>query len=155
MVQNVKTQSQSTYRFPQPLSTPPPSPIIATRDPLGTDKGFGLGQNWVNRQTGTCFELASLAGGTATWSVLGGGAADVNTISGDAGGNQTPAGGNIQIAGTAAQGITTSGAAHVITITASNAAEAQKGVVALATNAEAIAGADAAKAIVSTSLNER
>ena len=155
MAHRLKTQAQSIYGLPSPISSTFPPPVVANIDPSTADVGFDIGQIWINQTTGTVYALGAIAGGLATWSVLGGSSADVNTLSGDAGAQQTPTGGNIQIAGTAAQGISTSGAASTITITASNATTAQKGVVALATDAEAIAGADSAKAIVSTSMKAK
>ncbi len=70
-------------------------------------------------------------------------------------GTATPIAGVLNILGTAAQGISTSGAGNTVTITAANATTTQKGVVALATNAEAIAGTDTAKAITADDLKAK
>lgn len=67
----LRPQAESLYGLPQPLSGQNPSPIIAKRDPTTLDTGYALGQNWVNKVLGTVFELASVAGGVATWVSLG------------------------------------------------------------------------------------
>jgi len=61
----------------------------------------------------------------------------------------------INLLGTAAQGISSSGAGNTVTLTIADATEIQKGVVELATDAEAIGGADTSRAIVSTSLKAK
>lgn len=68
-------------------------------------------------------------------------------------GTAIPALNVIDIKGTAAQGISTSGAANVVTITASNSSTIQKGVVALATASEVKQGTDSTKAITPSTLN--
>lgn len=84
------------------------------------------------------------------------GAADVEFLTGDAGGAIGPdAAHNINLLGTAAQGISTSGAGNTITFTISDATTAQKGVSELATDAEAIAGSDTGRTIVPSSLTAK
>lgn len=73
------------------------------------------------------------------------------TYTADAG-SATPAANNLNILGTAAQGISTSGAASTITITAADSSDTQKGVLEIATNAEAIAGVSGSLAIVPSNL---
>lgn len=82
-------------------------------------------------------------GGTVTLSASG----SVPTTFTEDTGTATPALNNINVLGTSTQGISTSGSGSTVTITASNASTSQKGVVALATNAETIAGTDTAKAV--------
>ncbi len=83
-------------------------------------------------------------------------ASDIETLTGD---NAIAIGPdavfNINLIGTAAQGISTSGAGNTITWTISDAAEAQKGVSELATDAETIAGTDSVRTIVPTSLKAK
>jgi len=80
----------------------------------------------------------------------------VTTLTGDTGGAISPDGsGNINVLGTAAQGISTSGAGSTVTWTIANASTTQKGVVALATNAEAIAGTDTAKALTADDIKAK
>lgn len=128
---------------------------IITGAPNAADVHHSLGDLQVRPSTGQVYCLTNTAGGTATWAALGGGSANVNTIQGDAGGALSPVGGNMILAGTAAQGISTSGAGHTITLTIADWTTAQKGVGTLASNAEAIAGAVATKAIVPTSLKAK
>lgn len=61
----------------------------------------------------------------------------------------------INFFGDATQGISSSGAGNTVTYTIDDATETQKGVSELATNAEAIAGTDAARTIVPSSLNAK
>lgn len=102
--------------------------------------------------------------GTAPVNVTGNPGTNTLTISGagsipltftEDSGTATPALNNLNVKGTAAQGIVTSGATDTVTITASDATTTQKGVMALATDAEAIAGTVSDKAIVPTSLKEK
>jgi len=102
--------------------------------------------------------------GTAPLTVTGNPGTNTLTISGagsipltftEDSGLATPAANNLNVFGTAAQGIVTSGATDTVTITASDATELQKGVMALATDAEAIAGTVSNKAIVPTSLKAK
>lgn len=67
-------------------------------------------------------------------------------------GSATPAANNLNILGTSAQGISTSGAGSTVTITAATSTTTQKGVVQLATNAQAIAGTDANNAVTAAAL---
>lgn len=74
--------------------------INANRAPSGTDVGYLLGTLWNYNNSGsfTTYELAGFTAGAAVWNLLGGGSSDVNTIN-----TLPPTGGNITIAGTAAQ----------------------------------------------------
>lgn len=82
--------------------------------------------------------------------------ADIETLTGDAGGAIGPDGaGNVNLLGTSAQGISTSGAGNTITFTISDATDSQKGVSELATDAEAIAGVDTGRTIVPSSLSAK
>lgn len=67
-------------------------------------------------------------------------------------GSAVPAANNLDILGTAAQGISTSGATNVVTITASDASTTQKGVIETSTDAESIAGASTTVAVTPASL---
>jgi hypothetical protein len=79
---------------------------------------------------------------------------DITQIDTDAG-SASPVMGIVKVLGTAAQGISSSGAGNTVTLTIDDATEIQKGVVELATDAEAIGGIDTSKAIVSTSLKAK
>jgi hypothetical protein len=67
----LKSQAQTSYGLPQPISSKIQDPIVAKRDPTTSDTGYSKGQLWVNELTGTYFGLAANAGGVATWSTLG------------------------------------------------------------------------------------
>lgn len=111
-------------------------PAFATLTSSDSSVSFTIGANSLSLQ---------VAGGTTVG----------KTITGDAGGALSPTAGNWNILGTAAQGISTSGAASTLTLTIANATTAQKGVLTLATNAEAIAGADTTKAVTSDDLKAK
>lgn len=71
-------------------------------------------------------------------------------------GSAVPAAGVINLYGTSAQGISSSAAGNTVTLTIDDATETQKGVVELATNAEAISGVDATNlAIIPSSLTAK
>lgn len=70
-------------------------------------------------------------------------------------GSATPTAGNLNLFGDTTQGLSTSGAGDTVTFTNSDATESQKGVSELATDSEAIAGSDATKTLVPTSLKAK
>ena len=70
-------------------------------------------------------------------------------------GSAVPAANNLDIVGTAAQGISTSGATNVVTITASDATTTQKGVLETSTDAESIAGSATDVAVTPASLGAK
>lgn len=98
----------------KPLQNVFPEPIIALRAPTTSDTNYDIGQIWVYKTTGQIYGLANVASGSATWSILGPGASDVDTLTGDSGGAISPSSGNITLAGTANQ-ITTTGSGSTIT----------------------------------------
>jgi len=103
----------SAYGLNNPLQDVFPVPVIAQRAPTANDINYELGQTWVNRLNNQIYGLANVAAGAATWSILGPGSSDVDTISGDSGGPLSPAGGNIALAG--GTNLTTVGAGSTIT----------------------------------------
>jgi len=70
-------------------------------------------------------------------------------------GTATPAANVLDIVGTSAQGISTSGATNVVTVTASDATTSQKGVSELATSAETLTGTDTGRTIVPSGLTAK
>lgn len=86
------------------------------RDPTQRDYGpYRVGDRWVNKATDTVWMLTNKANGIATWVMLGGGGAPLNTLTGDDGFPVTPVGNNINIqgGGTGAILFTTSGAGQL------------------------------------------
>ena len=121
--------------------------------------GAGSNGQLIIGATGGAPAFASLTsvGGTVTFSA---GANSLNleasgsvaiTFDTDSG-SAVPALNTININGTAAQGISTSGATNVVTITASDATTSQKGVLETSTDAESIAGSSTAVAVTPASL---
>ncbi len=91
-----------------------PLPIKASAAPASTDINFALGQVWLDTVNGLSYILAKKASGSATWNAMAPGASDVDTISGDSGGNRPPSSGNIVIAG--GTNLTSVGATSTITV---------------------------------------
>lgn len=70
-------------------------------------------------------------------------------------GSAVPASGILEIFGTAAQGISTSGASNTVTLTVQDGTESQKGVIELATAAETTTGTSTALAVHPAGLNTK
>jgi len=126
---------------------------------LGTNGQVLLGSTGADPSFGTLTSgdgsiTFTTGAGTLALSVTGGSTVG-KTITGDTGGALPPTAGNWNILGTAAQGLSFAGAGSTLTGTVSNATTAQKGVVALASNAEAIAGTDTAKALTADDLKAK
>lgn len=127
--------------------------IKSGRAPTSNDKKYPVGSIWINTATNSGYLLTSAPG---NWSLFGsssGGA--VNSLTGDSGGAILPAAGNITLAGTAAQGISSSGAGSTITFTISDATTAQKGVLVTSTNAQSVTGTGTTQAVTPASLTAR
>ena len=91
-----------------------PIPINAGRAPTSADVKFPIGQIWLDTVNGLSYILAKVAAGAATWNAMAPGASDVDTLSGDSGGNRPPTAGNVIIAG--GTNITSAGAGSTITV---------------------------------------
>jgi len=102
------------YGFPQPTQSNLLPPVVANRAPTAQDTGYSLGQNWVNKSSGACYILGQVAAGAAVWVAVGGGAVDVQTLTGNTGGVITPVAGNINILGSG--DLTVAGTAGTLTI---------------------------------------
>ena len=99
---------------------PNPANVIKVTAAPSTNAKNDIGTIAVDTSAGTAYMLVSLASGTATWAVLGGSAADVNTLGASAGTTTvSPSGGKITLASTANQ-ITTTGSAATITFSLSS-----------------------------------
>lgn len=104
------------YGLNRPLEDVFPVPIISARAPTSSDyKYFEIGQLWIYTTTAQVYCLADVTAGSATWSVLGPGASDVDTVEGDSGGAISPTAGNVVFAG--GTNITTAGTSGPGTIT--------------------------------------
>jgi len=96
-----------------PLQNVFPQPVISSRAPTPNDKNYPLGFIWVNKSSNTSWILTSVNAGAAVWSISSAGTTDLATLSGDSGGNISPVGSNITLAG--GTNITTVGAGSTIT----------------------------------------
>lgn len=84
-----------------------PQPIVSTRAPTTSDKGYEIGQVWVRTDTDQAYTLTSVASGSANWALSSPGSSDVDTLTGDSGGAISPSAGDIVLAG--GTNITTAG----------------------------------------------
>lgn len=95
---------------------PNPSNITSgSGAPSANMREASVGDIYVDITAGTAYMCVANTGALngVTWAVLGGAAADVNTLSGDSGGNISPVAGNIALAG--GTGVSTVGTAGTIT----------------------------------------
>lgn len=93
--------------------TNPPDIIEAERAPLTTDTNFDIGDIWINKLTDLSWQLTSVVANSANWTLLGPGASDVDTLTGNAGGAVAPVAGNIDVLG--GTNITSTGTPGAIT----------------------------------------
>lgn len=81
-------------------SNNPRQTYIRARDPSTTDfRPYSIGDRWVNKLNGSAWMLVSKTIGVAIWQPIGGGATQVQTLTGDTFGPVSPLGGNINIVG--------------------------------------------------------
>lgn len=97
----------------------PPEVILSEVAPTTNQRRFRIGTLWVDRSSNQSYQLTNVVAGSATWTLLGPGASDVDTLTGDSGGAISPAGGNITLAG--GTNITSAGAGNTVTFNLDNA----------------------------------
>jgi hypothetical protein len=150
-------QSNNPTSYLGILATDPGQNYIKQRAPLSTDyKGYRQGDRWWDETHLCVYGLVSRVGKVSTWIPMGGGTVSLGSLTPDGGGVVTPIALNIAITGDSAQGVTTYNAgAASLGITVQSATTALRGVINLATNAEAIAGADTAKAVTADDLKAK
>lgn len=98
----------------------PPNVLDENRSPTTLDTNYDLGTIWVNSLVPMIFMLANVNGNVATWLPLGGGAVDVQTLTGNSGGMVFPTLGNIDVVGDNASGIDVVGNPGTSTLTIFN-----------------------------------
>jgi len=119
MARRLRSEANSLYGTPQPLTNLDLIPVTFNRAPTTLDVGFSIGQLWYDKVGTTEYVLTSVAGGVATWTAITSAAGAVFTVTGSAGGALSPAAGDIILA--AGTNIaSTSGAGHTITINGSS-----------------------------------
>jgi hypothetical protein len=91
--------SNNLYGFPQPLSRVFPAPIIAQRAPTVNDISYPIGQIWIDEVGMDGYILTNVAANVASWNVMAVTPGNVDTISGNSGGDLAPTAGNIAIIG--------------------------------------------------------
>jgi len=90
-----------------------PKTIKAQRAPATTDRRYKIGTLWIDQSSNQSYQLTNVLAATATWTILGPGASDVDTLTGDSGGALSPAAGNMTLAG--GTNITSVGSGSTIT----------------------------------------
>jgi len=129
-----------------------PKNIIANRAPTANDRRYKIGTLWVNKSANASYQLTSVVAATANWELLGSATGAIATLTGTTGGALSPTGGNINILGTAADGLSFAGSGSTLTGAIAQATETQRGTLETATDAEALAFAATDKALVPSNL---
>lgn len=144
------------------LPTNPGQNWFRNRNPLPSDfKNYSLGDRWIHVDpfvpgSASIWALVAKSATAGTWAPLGGGSVAVEDITPDAGGDIFPNFGNVIVTGDSAKGVSTlNSGASTLQITISDATTAQKGVISLATNAEAITGTNTTKAMTSDDVSAK
>lgn len=88
--------------------------VIQNRAPTSSDRRYKIGTIWFDTSSDQVYGLVKVVANAATWTVLGPGASDVDTLTGDTGGAISPTGGNINILG--GDNLTVAGSGSTLTI---------------------------------------
>lgn len=87
--------------------------VRAARAPTTSDRRYKYSTLWLDTSSDQVYGLVKVVANSATWSLLGPGASDVDTLTGDSGGAISPSGGNITLSG--GTNITTVGSGNKVT----------------------------------------
>jgi len=90
-----------------------PANKLAQRAPTSNDRRVKIGTIWIDQTNNQVYQLTSVVSGSPTWTLLGPGASDVDTLQGDSGGALSPTAGNMILAG--GTNITSAGSGSTIT----------------------------------------
>jgi hypothetical protein len=133
----------------------PPEVVLADAAPATTDTQYEIGDIWVDKTAFNSYELVGFSSGAAQWAVLGGSTSAVATITGDSGSAAVPVSGNLNVLGTAADGLSFASASPTgddITGSIAAATTSQRGTLETATDAEALAKSSTAVALTPSNL---
>lgn len=145
--------SQLTYI---PNGYKPTRRFAFDRAPTTADfRNFRIGDEWLDSSSDDWYKMSNRTATAGTWALIGGTGAAVEDIVTDSGTATPNAANQINLLGTAAQGISTSAAGNTVTITAADASASQKGVSELATDAETIAGSDNTRTVTPSTLKAK
>lgn len=110
MPARIKPQAESLYGTPQPLfSNIPSAPVISKRDPISSDTGFPLGQEWINKVLNNTWFLTSVVAGVANWEAIPGGSIILGVPNGGTGRSSLTAHGVLIGEGTSPIDVTAAG----------------------------------------------
>lgn len=124
----IPPENPTDYTGPKKALTPQ---IKAPRAPATTDKQHPIGTRWWDTATNDWYWLANFeSNGNATWKKLTAtsSSSPLTTLTTDDATVVTPVSNNIDVAGNASQGVSTSGSGDTVTITVANATTSTKGV---------------------------
>lgn len=144
-------QGKSPLQYKGVRAIAPPDLTIAQRAPNSGDKAYPPGQFWLDETNDASYQWS----GTIWISMGSGSTGAVDTLTGDSQGAIVPVAGNIDLLGTAADGISTTGTAGTITFAIEQATTSQRGTLATSTNAQSVTGTDATVAVTPASLTAR
>lgn len=113
---NHMAKRTKSYGLNNPLQDVFPVPVKAERAPTAKDTRYEIGQVWVDQTSTQIYGLSSVASGAATWTLLGAGTSDLESLTGDTGGDIFPTAGNINILGGAGVTVTGNGPSSTLTI---------------------------------------
>lgn len=123
------------------------------RAPTSADYvNFKIGDEWLDHSSDDWYKMCDRTATAGLWCRIGGSGGPVETFDTDSGAVIPNAANLVNVFGTAAQGLTTSGSGNTIAITVADSTTTAKGVVELATDAESIGGVDTTRPIVASSL---
>lgn len=115
--QNTSTDAVSGLQPLSYLNQNQPASVLFVRfarAPTTTDRRYKYGTLWLDTSSNQVYSLVQVASNSASWSLLGPGASDVDTLTGDTGGALSPTGGNINILG--GDNLTVDGSGSTLTI---------------------------------------
>lgn len=91
-----------------------PANKLAQRAPTSNDRRVKIGTIWIDQTNNQVYQLTSVVSGTPNWTLLGPGASDVDTLTGDSGGALSPTAGNMNILG--GTNMTVAGSGSTLTV---------------------------------------
>ena len=130
----------------------PPDLQYALRAPTSNDKSYVKGTLWLDTDASTAWMWP----GSGSWIALGSGTTGaIVTVTVDSGGAISPVGGNVDVLGDAADGVSVVGTAGTLTINVAAASTTQRGTLETSTDAESVTGTSLLVAVTPASLTAR
>lgn len=145
-------KSRSSRQYLGVLAINPPNVVLAEMAPTSANVAFDKATLWLD----TVNEAVYMYPGSGDWIALGSGTTGaVVSLTGSSGGAITPVGGNIDVLGDSADGVSVVGTAGTLTINVAAATTTQRGTLETSTDAESVTGTSDAVAVTPASLTAR